>query len=79
MTPLRRCHLRLELTALVDRLEAAAHAVIPATAQYTTDWAPPEDVERWHTAEQLASHQADLQRLRPVLEQLGVNLKGHCT
>ena len=58
----------LELTRLVDRLEAAAYDVIPAAIQYTMDWAAPEDIERWHTAEQLGCHQADLQRLRSVLE-----------
>jgi len=74
MSSMRCWHLQLDLADLLDRLEAAAHAVIPAAAQYTTDWAPPEDVERWHTAEQLALHQADLQRLRPVLEELGVTI-----
>ena len=60
----------VELTRLVDRLEAAAYDVIPAAIQYTMDWAAPEDIERWHTAEQLGCHQADLQRLRSAIAQL---------
>jgi hypothetical protein len=72
MTPMRRWRLQFELDKLLNAFEAAAHECIPAAAQYCTDWAPPEDVERWHTAEQLALLQADLQRLRPVLEELGI-------
>ena len=45
----------VELTRLVDRLEAAAHDIIPAAIQYTMDWADPEDIERWYTAEQLGN------------------------
>jgi hypothetical protein len=56
--------LRGELIELVDRLEAAAHEVIPAAAQYTTARHDPEEIERWFTAGQLALLQADLQRLR---------------
>jgi hypothetical protein len=58
----------------VDRFEAAARECVPAAAQYATNWNP-EEVERWHTAEQLALLQADLQRLRPVLEELGISLR----
>jgi hypothetical protein len=49
-----------DLPALLDRLEAAAHECVPAAAQYATELAPPDDVERWHTAEQLLLLQADL-------------------
>jgi hypothetical protein len=71
--PMRRWRASVELRALVARLEAHAHESVPAAAQYATDRAPPEDLERWHCAEQLALLQADLQRVRPVLEQLGIN------
>jgi hypothetical protein len=60
----------VELARLVDRLEAAAYDIIPAAIQYAMDWADPEDIERWYTAEQLGNHQADLQLLRSAIEQL---------
>jgi hypothetical protein len=56
-----------DLSALIDRLEAAANDIIPAAIQYTLDWADPEDIERWYTAEQLGNHQADLQLLRSAI------------
>jgi len=70
-TPMRRWHLQLDLAELLNRLEAAAHEIIPPAAQYAANW-DPEDMERRHVAEQLALHQADLQRRRPVLEALGI-------
>jgi hypothetical protein len=71
-TPLRRWHPQLELADLLNRFEAAAHDCVPAAAQYASNW-DPEGMERQYTAEQLALLQADLQRLRPVLEELGIN------
>jgi hypothetical protein len=71
-TPLRRWHRQLELAGLLNRLEAAAHDCVPAAAQYASN-GDPEDMARLYTTEQLALLQADLQRLRPVLEELGIN------
>jgi hypothetical protein len=70
---MRRWRLRLDLDDLVDRLEAAAHEVVPAAARYVSN-GDPEDMERRYCVEQLALLQADLQKLRPVIDQLGSTL-----
>jgi hypothetical protein len=67
-TACRRCRTREELMTLVVHLENAAHDVVPAAAQYSADWQPEGDVDRWCVAERLLVLQADLQRLRPLLE-----------
>jgi hypothetical protein len=68
---------RAELAELVLHLEAAAYAAVPDAAGYVLSWAPPDDVSPWYTIEQLAQLQADLQRLRPVLEAVLGELDDH--
>jgi hypothetical protein len=71
-----RCR-HAELARLVSYLEDAAHGLLPNAGQYVTSWSPPEDVERWYTAEALAKHQDDLLRLRAAIEDaFGVELGG---
>jgi hypothetical protein len=65
--------LHAELLEILEFLEEAAHSAIPEAAQYAAN-GDPEDTERWYCAEQLLLVQRDLQRLRPVLEELIIDL-----